>query len=195
MKTQIILLSVCLFTLNLNGISQERVLSVSIAAGLNFSQLEGEGVTDYYGLNAGVVGSVKISKNFQISTELLFSQNGEYILPLYYPPADYGKIRLNYLEIPIHTDWLFSIFRKEAFQDFYLQSGFAYVRLINYYGEDIFENDLSERVVYDKRDGILTQIGICYFFTEDIGLNLRASLPVRLNGLGWTLSSRLIYEF
>jgi hypothetical protein len=66
--------------------SQNSPFNAGVIAGLNFSELEGNSITDYFGLNAGLIGTARIAKHAQIGVEFLFSQNGEYILPEYYPP-------------------------------------------------------------------------------------------------------------
>lgn len=173
-------------------ICQQNNFNAGIIVGLNFSELEGNSITDYVGLNAGFLGSVKLSKRFQLGTEILFSQNGEYILPEFYPQADYGKIRLNHVEVPIHFDWLINIIKGNKHQEWNLNIGIAYARLLNYHAEDFAGNDLSDEVVFDRRGGFLLQFGNTYAFTKNIALNLKASLPFRA-GSGWTLAGRLIY--
>ena len=90
------------------GNNQEQRFSLDLVAGLNFSELEGNSITDYFGINAGLIGSARLKKKTQLSLELLYSQNGEYILPTSFPTIEYGTIRLNYLEIPLHIDWFLS---------------------------------------------------------------------------------------
>lgn len=161
---------------------------------MNFAELEGQSITDYYGLNAGLTGSVRLSKHTQIGMEMLFSQNGEYILPEYYPPVEYGKVRLNHIEVPVHIDWLIGVFQREDFYDWNLHLGVAYTRLINFKAEDINQDDVSDQVVYGNKVAYLLQPGTTYHFSKRIGLNLKASLPIRIEGLSWTLSARMVYK-
>jgi hypothetical protein len=42
--------------------SQNSPFNACVIAGLNFSELEGNSITDYFGLNAGLIGTVRIAK-------------------------------------------------------------------------------------------------------------------------------------
>jgi hypothetical protein len=159
--------------------------------GSNFAELEGNGITDYMGWNTGIFGSYHLNRSFQLTTEILYSQNGEYVLPSYYPAADYGPIRLHYLEIPLHIDYRISVFKKEKFQDWMFSLGIAYVNLLDHYAENSEGTNLTNFIEYQDRDNILMQAGTNFFFTKKIALNLRASLPVDHRYLGWTLAGRL----
>lgn len=56
-KKQLLLL-LFLFLL-FKGIAQKNRFHIGLLAGLNFAELEGDGITDYFGLNAGLLGEVK----------------------------------------------------------------------------------------------------------------------------------------
>ncbi len=173
--------------------AQHSRFNAGIVAGLNFSELEGEKITDYFGLNTGIVGSVRLSKHAQLATELLFSQNGEYILPERYPQLQYGKVWLNHIEIPVHIDWLIGVFQRDKFYDWNLNLGVAYTKLISHRAKDINQIDVTDQIVYRSREGYLLQAGTTYHFTKKVGLNLKASLPMRVDGLSWTLAARIMY--
>lgn len=172
--------------------AQAQKFGTGMIAGLNFAQLEGEEITDYLGWNTGIMGSFQLSKKRQISIELLFSQNGEYILPAFHPDLSYGKIRLNHLEIPIHYDWLLSDHKKD-YRNWQFQAGVAYTKLLNYKIADSQGMDITEQVIYKNDDALLVQPGLIYLFTKQMGLNLKASMPLRKEGLSWTLAARLVY--
>ena len=180
--------SSCLF-------SQGTRFHAGVVAGLNFSELEGNGITDYFGLNTGLLGTARLTKHMQLGVELLFSQNGEYIIPAYYPPLEYGPVRLNHLEIPIHMDWLIGVFQRDSYYDLNLSIGTAYTRLLSYRVEDIERTDVSNQVVYDDRDAWHLQAATSYQLSKRLGLNLKASLPISVIGLDWTLAARLVYLF
>lgn len=173
--------------------SQNTRFNAGIIAGLNFSELEGNGITDYFGLNTGLIGTARIAKHAQIGIEFLFSQNGEYVLPSFYPQIQYGQIRLNHIEIPVHIDWLIGVFQKEKFYDWNLNIGVAYTRLIGYTAKNMEGMEVTNQIVYQNREAFLLQAGTTYNFTKKIALNLKASLPVRIDGLSWTLGARMIY--
>jgi hypothetical protein len=173
--------------------AQSSKFNAGFAAGMNFSELEGNGITDYFGLNAGLLGTARLTKHSQLGMEILFSQNGEYILPEFYPDIQYGRVRLNHVEVPIHIDWLIGVFERDKFYDWNLNIGLAYTRLLSYTIENIDKENVTDQIVYGKKDAILLQAGTTYKFTKNIGLNFKASLPIRIEGLSWTLAARLIY--
>ncbi|MFM9983597.1 MAG: outer membrane beta-barrel protein [Flavobacteriales bacterium] len=187
----LILLSSTVFTLQLY--SQAKRFNVGGIFGLNFSELEGNGITDYYGINTGLIGTARLTKHSQLAMELLYSQNGEYVLPTYYPPIEYGRVRLNHIEIPVHFDILIGIFEREKFYDWHLQFGAAYTRLLNYSARDQGKVDVSDQIIYKNKEAMLLQAGTSYQFTKKLSVNFRASLPIRVNGLDWTLAARLCY--
>lgn len=192
-KSLSILVLICMA--HSNSTAQKSRFSAGLIAGLNFSELEGNGITDYFGLNAGIIGTAKLSKHSQLGMEILFSQNGEYILPAYYPPLQYGQVWLNHLEIPLHIDVLIGVFEKENFYDWHLNLGLAYTRLLGYQVTTIGKNNVSDEIIYHNKEAVLLQAGTTYFFTKNIGLNLKSSLPIRVEGLNWTLAARAIYMF
>ena len=175
--------------------SQDQRFRSGLILGLNFSELEGESITDYYGWNTGIMGIAKLSERTQLGVEFLFSQNGEYILPSYYPAIDYGKIRLNHLEIPIHFDRLV---KSDSAKDWYngrISFGLAYTKLLGYYVEDTEGRTVTEEIIYDKKDALNIQAGVTYYFTKKTGINLRASFPLHDGFLIWTISARFVYLF
>jgi len=191
-KHSILVIALILFVCR-GSFAQISRFNAGFIAGLNFAELEGNGITDYFGLNAGIIGTARLTKHSQLGMEILFSQNGEYILPEYYPALQYGKVRLNHVEVPVHIDWLTGVFRRDKFYDWNLNIGIAYTRLVSYNIETIDEKNVNDQIVYENMDAILLQAGTTYYFTKKIGLNFKASLPIRIEGLNWTLAVRLIY--
>lgn len=177
----------------LESCAQSSTFNAGFVGGMNFSELEGNGITDYFGLNAGLLGTARLTKHSQLGMEILFSQNGEYILPEYYPDLQYGQVRLNHVEVPIHIDWLIGIFERDNFYDWNLNIGLAYTRLVSYNIENSDKENVNDQIVYGKKDALLLQAGTTYNFTKNMGLNFKASLPIRIEGLSWTLAARLIY--
>lgn len=188
-----LLLMVSGFLLPKTLCAQNPRFNLGLIAGLNFAELEGEGITDYFGVNAGLLGTARLSKHAQLGMELLFSQNGEYILPEQYPDLAFGQIRLNHLEIPVHIDWLIGVFQRDKFYDWNLNIGMAYTWLIDYQVRDIENKKVNDQIIYGNKEAFLLQAGTTYHFTQKLGLNLKASLPVRVDGLSWTLAARMIY--
>ncbi len=172
---------------------QDRPFNAGFVGGLNFAELVGNGSTDYFGLNAGVMGTARFARHGQLSMEMLYSQNGEYVLPVYYPPIEYGRISLQHLEIPVHVDLLIGLLQHDEFYDWQLSLGVAYTRLMDYRVRDIGGADISEQVIYDNTKALLLQGGTTYHFSKRAGVNFRASLPIRVDGLSWTYAARMIY--
>lgn len=188
------ILVIALIILTYSGsFGQTSRFNAGIVTGLNFSELEGNGFTDYIGLNAGIIGTAKLSKHSQLGLEILFSQNGEYILPKYYPALQFGQVWLNHIEVPIHIDWLIGVFQRDKFYDWNLNIGLAYTRLVSYNIETIDKVNVDDQIIYENIDATLLQAGTTYNFTKRMGLNFKASLPIRIEGLSWTLAARLIY--
>jgi hypothetical protein len=173
--------------------AQDSRFNAGFIAGLNFAALEGNGTTNYIGLNTGIIGTAKITRHSQLGMEILFSQNGEYILPKFYPALQYGQVWLNHVEVPVHIDWLIGVFQKDKFYDWNLNIGLAYTRLLSYNIETIDKVNINDKIIYANKDAILLQAGTTYNFTKKMGINFKASLPVRIKGLSWTLAARLIY--
>jgi len=173
--------------------AQDSRFNAGFVAGLNFAALEGNGTTNYIGLNTGIIGTAKITRHSQLGMEILFSQNGEYILPKFYPALQYGQVWLNHVEVPVHIDWLIGVFQKDKFYDWNLNIGLAYTRLLSYNIETIDKVNVNDKIIYANKDAILLQAGTTYNFTKKMGINFKASLPVRIKGLSWTLAARLIY--
>jgi len=168
--------------------SQDQRFHIGVVAGLNFAELEGNSITDYFGVNTGLIGSVKLRKKTQLSLELLYSQNGEYILPAFYPTIQYGNIRLNHLEIPVHMDWLIA---KEQSKGM-ISWGLSFFKLLNYHIEDEEGIIVTKQIEYDQEIGLGIQAGATYFFNEHLGFNFRATYPLD-TGLDWTLAGRFVY--
>lgn len=181
------------FLLFIYSDAQDSRFNAGFVAGLNFAALEGNGTTNYSGLNTGIIGTAKITRHSQLGMEILFSQNGEYILPKYYPALQYGQVWLNHVEVPVHIDWLIGVFQKDKFYDWNLNIGLAYTRLLSYNIETIDKVNVNDKIIYANKDAILLQAGTTYNFTKKLGLNFKASLPIRIEELNWTLAARLIY--
>jgi len=171
--------------------SQNDRFNVGVIGGMNFSELEGDELTDYFGLNTGLIGTMRLSAKNQIGIEFLFSQNAEYIIPKYYPNIEYGQIRLNHLEIPIHFDWLIRNTKRNKIYNINIQVGIAYVKIIGHSAKDLNQVDVSSQIVFDKKDAFHLQSGLTYKITKNIGLNFKATIPIKVED--WTIAARMIY--
>jgi len=189
MKKQLAIL-ICLF-LSISIFSQNRRFEAGFIAGFNFSALEGEDLTDYAGLNVGIFSNARLSEKYHLGIEFLFSQNGEYLIPIFYPKVEYSQLRLNHLEIPIHLNRVITTSRNGRQQRATFNIGVAYVHLLNYKAKNIDKKDISNQFIYDKRNALMPQVGMIYHFTEKMGLNLKATIPVSVED--WTIAVRMVY--
>lgn len=174
----------------LNNITAQRFQG-GLIGGVNLSELSGDDISSYVGLHTGITAKAKIGRNWLFSTEMLYSQAGEYVLPEYYPPANYGRIRLNYLEVPIYFSAL--AFDQGNYFQKHFNFGISYARLLNYKAEDVNGIDLTEQLIYKKKNTILGFIGVSHYFNENLGLDFRGALAKNSNTWAWTLSFRAIY--
>ncbi len=174
-------------------LAQHRTFGAGLVGGLNFAELVGEGNYDYFGPNVGIIGTARFADHGQVAMEMLYSQNGEYVLPEYYPALDYGRIALHHIEVPVHVDLLIGLLQHDAYYDWNLNLGMAYTQLVGYSVKDRLGNDVSDQVVYGNRRAMLLQAGTTYHFTRHLGLNFKASLPIRVDGLSWTWAARMVY--
>jgi opacity protein-like surface antigen len=175
-----------------HAFAQTSRFKAGFVGGLNFAELEGSDLTDYFGLNVGLLGAMRLGNKTQLGIEFLFSQNGEYILPSYYPNIQYGAIQLNHLEIPVYFDWLLSGVRNNKSYSLHLNVGVAYARLMSYKVQSIEKIDISDQIIYTNKEAYLVQAGTTYNLSKKIGLNLKATLPIRKEGLDWTLAARVV---
>jgi len=164
---------------------------LGIIGGVNLSELEGEDISSNFGLNTGLKVKTTISKGWSLSTELLYSQAGEYVLPTYYPPVNYGKIRLDYLEIPLSINRQF--YPKDDYYQKQFSLGVSYVQLVNYEAADAFGTDITPQIIWDKKKNIIGHLGISHFFNKKTVLNFRAALGKNENTWSWSLAFRGIY--
>lgn len=164
---------------------------LGLVGGINLSELEGDDISSNFGLNTGFKIKTTISEGWALSTELLYSQAGEYVLPVYYPPVSYGKIRLDYLEIPLSISRQF--YPKEGYYEKQFSLGLSYVQLINYKAADAFGTDVTPQIIWDQKTNLIGHLGISHFFNEQTALNFRAALGKNDNAWAWTLAFRGVY--
>ncbi len=180
-----------LFSSSLFGQTQR--FEAGIIGGLNFSALEGEDLTDYAGINLGIFSTAKLSEKYKIGIEFLFSQNGEYLIPSFYPKVAYSQLRLNHLEIPIHLNRVVTTTRNGRQQRATFNVGVAYIHLLNYKAKDLEKKDISNQFIYNKRNALMPQVGMIYHFSKKFGFNLKATIPVSVED--WTVAVRMVYTF
>jgi len=174
--------------------AQSSTFNAGFVLGINFAELEGDGITDYFGLNAGLVSTFQFWKNSHIGLEFLYSVNGEYILPDAYPNISYGKIQLQHLEVPLYFSHFFEVQKREKILKCSVQAGLAYHHLFNYYLETNDGIDITPQVLITKPSAWHGKVGFSYYITPQTIINLRTTIPTD-SALDWTWAVRGIWMF
>lgn len=172
--------------------SKAQGFQLGLIGGVNLSELAGSDIFSYVGLHTGLKVGAHLKTRLNISTELVYSQAGEYVLPISYPITNFGKIHLNYLEIPLYLTYLG--FPKEDFFQKKFSFGVAYTQLLSHKVEDILGKNISDQVIWDRRNSVIGLLGVSHHFNKNLELNFRAALGKNEESWAWTLSFRGIYN-
>ena len=201
---RILMLSGLVFIFSKNTNAQ--TFEAGILAGVNLSQLHGDGLAGFnqIGLNAGGRVAITPSERWKWSLDLVFSQKGSNKSADDNPSIEFESFRLNYTEVPIMVhfmDWL----EEDADEEFYklhFHAGVAWGRLldfkvINVQGEDISDSQNFNRNMIDLL------FGATFFINSKFGITGQYS--VTINNVrkdqteqslqGRTLTFRGIYLF
>ena len=81
--------------------------------------------------------------------------------------------------------------KRDKIYDININIGIAYVKLLNHSAKDINEMDVTNQIVFDKKDAFHLQSGLTYKFAKNLGLNFKATVPIRVED--WTIAARIIY--
>ena len=183
--------------------AQKEVFGIGGIIGINFSLLSFEqpiGNEQSYnnnGLVAGICCNADINRHYNVKMEILYSRNGAYINPESVENIQYGKIKLNYIEVPFHFDYYINSYKSTKFlPDWAIEMGGAYANLFSYHIEDIDKNDITKQTVYNYKSVFLFQLGSTVYFFDHFGGNIRFSIPFlpAENKPGLTTAIRLIYR-
>jgi hypothetical protein len=96
-----------LFFSSLYLLSDAQLIKGGIIGGLNISQVDGDQVYGFkkFGFTAGPTAIIPLSKRFQLSLEVLYSQKGSSQAPVVTKDIDDStreyRLKLNYAEIPL----------------------------------------------------------------------------------------------
>ena len=159
------------FLFLISGISTSvhaQTFRASLIGGFNLAQLDGDDLSGFnkIGVNAGVKVAAILSDRWQLSMEMLFSQQGSHRSRDDVFFSIYDDIRLNMVETPVmisFKDW-----------KFHVSTGFSYGRLISYRAISPTGEDLTDTETY-RNDLFFWVVGATYYFREDWGLNVRWS--------------------
>ncbi len=167
-----------------------------LVGGFNLSQLDGDDLAGFNKIGVvagGKVGAI-LSERWQLSLELLFSQQGASRTRSDDPASIYDKIRLNFVEAPVMIN-----FREWKF---HVSAGVSYARLIDFEVIDFTGVDITN--LQDFNENIFSlNLGITYYFQESAGFEVRwiralNDLQAQENAsslIGRTVSCKVIYLF
>ncbi len=184
-----------LFAMTTLSVNAQRFVG-GVVAGVNLSQIDGDRLAGFHkiGFNAGGKVGAKLSDRWQLSLELLFSQQGARRVINDDPAAVYDDIRLNFVEAPVMINF------KEW--KFHVSAGVSYARLINFKVIDIFGADVTSLQNYNENIFSI-HLGGTYYFNNKIGMEVRwfkslnnlQALEGAGNYIGRSVSCRAIYLF
>lgn len=171
---------------------KQKRFNAGLVAGFNASELAGEGLDSYIGWNIGVFGIASITKKIHLSTELLFSQNGEYLTPAFFPNLEFSQIKLNFIEIPLQINW--QLQQSEAINDRkgWLRMGMAYAHLLDFKIQANGE-DVTSQIIWEKENAWLVSFGGTFFLSQHFGIDVKMSLPIDAEDLIPTFAFRGVY--
>ena len=160
--------------------------------GVNSSGLVDEGLDSYQGWNVGGFGIADLGKDFHLSMELLFSQNGNYLSPKTYPNVEYSKIQINFVEIPLQINYQLLQNNGKSDRTGWLRTGVAYAHLLNFTAKTDTE-DVSSQIIWKDKNAILVNFGGTFFLNKNWGIDVRMSFPIQGEELMPTLTFRGVY--
>jgi hypothetical protein len=155
---------VFIFTFTAYHTSAQRFIG-GLTAGVNLSQIDGDRLAGFHqpGLNAGARVAAVLGERWQLSVEMLYSQQGARRSRYDDPGAALDNIRLNYVEAP------FMLHFKEW--KLLASAGLSYARLINARVIDIFGEEVTDSQNLDPNQ-FLVVLSATYFFSDKWGLNV-----------------------
>jgi len=195
MRTNIFCLLVGLLLLALSDVQAQR-FEGGLVGGFNLSQIDGDklaGFNKFGFIAGGKVGAI-LSDRWQLSLEMLFSQQGASRTRSDDPSSAFDKIRLNFVEVPVMINF------KEW--KFHVNAGVSYARLIDFEVIDFTGVDVSEQ--QDFNENIFSiALGAIYYFNEDFGFEIRwnralsdlQAQQAASSFIGRTISVKTIYLF
>ncbi len=144
--------------------AQEQRFRGGLIAGINMAQIDGDRLYGYnkLGFNAGVKVNTILTERWQLSLELIYSQQGS-SRSKNDLGSSYQRFNLNYVEVPVminFLDW-----------KLHFSGGLVYGRLIDFTVEDIFGEDITDAEEFN--DNALSYIlGATYFINDNWGASI-----------------------
>ena len=176
---------------NVLNAQSEQHFRAGIAAGINLSQMDGDGQQGYHkvGLAIGVKGAYCFKPNFDVSTELMYNSRGSRPNP-FSPKASFEdksiqiKAELNYADVLLAANFHFMPNENYTFYRQSLQIGVSYGRLLSstlninrgIYHDQIVEADVQRNL---KKDDIGFVVGYSWFLTSRLGITAKHTFSLR----------------
>lgn len=164
---------------------QNKRFNAGLITGLNNSDIGN-------GWNVGMIGVADLTKHLHFSVELLFSQNGEYLVPDFYPDLNYTKVRFNYIEIPLGINYRVEKNDEFSHRKGWLRAGLSFAHLLSY-NAYVDEENVSNQIQLGKENVLIVNFGGAFFLNKNWGIDVKMSLPLTVNDLIPTFAFRGIY--
>lgn len=188
MKTKLYSLLFCTFMFYF--LQAQHRFEGGLVAGVNLAELvDGGSLDSHVGFNVGGKIVSPMSRHWQWSMEMLYSQQADY-LP-HYRADNLEKFKINWLEIPLQLEVLFQ--QTEA--GFYrgrFNFGTAYARLINVKAISSTLGNISASFDEVPPNVFLFHLGSAAFINEHFAINGKGTLSIHGK---WTLAIRGLWMF
>lgn len=140
----------------------------SLLAGGNFSQIDGDELFGYHqlGANAGIRVVAVLNDRWRVGPEILYSQQGARRNQNSVNISPFDQINLKTLEVPLmvyYKDWRLTA-----------EAGLSYQNLFNYTIISSGGEDITAATPLNT-DLLAFKVGVTFFLTERLGLNMRFS--------------------
>ena len=195
MRTHIPCLMMGLLLLALSDVQAQR-FEGGLVGGFNLSQIDGDKLAGFnkIGVTAGGKVGAILSDRWQLSLEMLCSEQGASRTRSDDPSSAFDKIRLNFVEVPVMINF------KEW--KFHVNAGVSYARLIDFEVIDFTGVDVSEQQDFNENVFSIA-LGAIYYFNEDFGFEIRwnralsdlQAQQAASSFIGRTISVKTIYLF
>lgn len=178
------------FLINFQMLYAQNRFGAGIILGLNASQIDGDKRLGFKkpGLNAGLLGNIRLANKLDFNLEMLYSQRGSQSELFINDELPYFKIKLNYIEIPfmfVYKDWQTTgvgevedgvVVSEETFYRVHFHAGLSYGRLMNASIIQFNTSTLSQYVTnIDKFqiNDLSYLVGATFFVKKHFGITVR----------------------
>ena len=137
-----------------------------LSVGTQFGQIDGDDMAGYhkFGFVAGPYVSTILSDRWQLSLELLYSQQGSRLSSSDGFNAAFDKIQLNFVEVPLLINF------KEW--KFHVKGGFSFQRIIDTKLIDVTGEDVTDQFSLQNNSAAVV-IGVTYYSSDRFGYQFR----------------------